>query len=421
MAFQPSIPLSGVSGWRFLERTQAKQQAAFESAPQIKRDLAYFEANIGKVKSAEELVSNRRLLGVALTAFGLEGEIDKKAYIRKILESGTADVNSLANRVSAPGFRQMTEAFGFGDATGSLTGAPGFKDKIVAAYKARAFEGAVGNANNDIRVAMNFRREFEEMSRASLRAAFETVPEIQADVAYVEGAIAGVRTPEALVSDPVLLRVALTAYGLESYASNPGLVRDMLAGGVTGPDAPANRLGSPKMKAFVAAFGFGQSQGVAVAQTSTEGFAARLTSAYKTAVFDAMIEDAGNKVPDAMRFKREVEALAKGDIGSWFSVLTSKPMRAVFEKAFNLPGSFGRIDIDQQRNVLIQKTQTLFGSDSLRTFEDPNNVEKMIVRYLVRSQIDLNGFATPAASALSLLQNLRSGSQGLSNLFASRT
>ena len=35
MSFQPTIPLAGIAGWRFLERTQAAQQAAFEKGPEL--------------------------------------------------------------------------------------------------------------------------------------------------------------------------------------------------------------------------------------------------------------------------------------------------------------------------------------------------------------------------------------------------
>jgi hypothetical protein len=30
VSFQPTIPIGGLAGWRFLERTQASQRAAFE-------------------------------------------------------------------------------------------------------------------------------------------------------------------------------------------------------------------------------------------------------------------------------------------------------------------------------------------------------------------------------------------------------
>ncbi len=48
--------------------------------------MAYFEANIGKVETAADLVGDRRLLKVALGAFGMDGEIDKRAFLRKVLE-----------------------------------------------------------------------------------------------------------------------------------------------------------------------------------------------------------------------------------------------------------------------------------------------------------------------------------------------
>jgi hypothetical protein len=157
--FTPAIPMGGLAGWRFLERTADSQRAAFERGPQLAREVEYFKANIGKITSAEALVKDRRLLAVALGAFGLEDEIDKRFFIRKILEGGTDDPRSLANRLSERAFRQLTEAFGFGNEGGPKTAEPGFADKIAEKFKARRFEAAVGEVDNSLRLAMNFRRE----------------------------------------------------------------------------------------------------------------------------------------------------------------------------------------------------------------------------------------------------------------------
>ena len=56
MSFQPILPLSGYAGWTFLQRTLEKQQEAHASSGQIKRNTEYFAENIGKVRTAEELV-----------------------------------------------------------------------------------------------------------------------------------------------------------------------------------------------------------------------------------------------------------------------------------------------------------------------------------------------------------------------------
>ena len=65
MSFTPVIPFSGYSGWKFLEKTGAKQKASFEQSAQMKRDEAYFREKIGSVKTAADLVKDRRLLSVA--------------------------------------------------------------------------------------------------------------------------------------------------------------------------------------------------------------------------------------------------------------------------------------------------------------------------------------------------------------------
>lgn len=277
MSFQPTIPLPGIAGWRFLERTQASQQAAFEKGSELTRDVAYFEEKIAGVTTAAELVADRRLLKLALGAFGMESEIDKKAFVRKVLEEGTTDPASLANRLTDKSWLKLAKAFGFGDPGGARTGEVGFAAKIVAAYKTRAFEAAVGEADNSMRLAMNFRREIAELA-------------------------------------------------------------------------------------------------------------------------------------------------AQGEHGaSWFMILGSKPLREVFEKAYGLPAQFGRIDIDQQREVLADKTGGLLGGDTVAVFKDAEAVEKVITRFLARAQVEAGPTATtPGAGALTLLRNATaSGSQGLLNLIAS--
>jgi hypothetical protein len=64
----------------------------------------------------------------------------------------------------------------------------------------------------------------------------------------------------------------------------------------------------------------------------------------------------------------------------------------------------------------------MFGTGKLTAFQDAANVDKLIDRFLARSQIEQGASATsPAAGALTLLQSLTGGgSDGLLNLLASR-
>ena len=171
MTFSPVVPVSGYAGWTFLNRTMAKQTAAFVKSPEVKRDEDYFRANIGKINSAEQLVADRRLLKVALGAFGLDADINNKAFIEKILKDGTLNTGALGNKLADKQYLKFSAAFGFGDFATPRSKLSDFPDKILAAYRARQFEAAVGNQDGDLRLALNAKRELGTLAtKASTEA-----------------------------------------------------------------------------------------------------------------------------------------------------------------------------------------------------------------------------------------------------------
>ena len=163
--FQPVLPLGGLPGWTLLNRTLPTQTEAFNASPEIVRDTDYFEANIASVASAGDLVSDRRLLRVALGAFGLLDDINSRALVQRVLESDTAKPGSLANRLSDPRYGDLAEAFGFGNTTlGPRNGDPGFAERITDQFRTRSFEAAVGQQDVSLRLAMNATRQLAEMA-----------------------------------------------------------------------------------------------------------------------------------------------------------------------------------------------------------------------------------------------------------------
>ncbi|MCY1128706.1 DUF1217 domain-containing protein [Frigidibacter sp. RF13] len=168
MSFAPVVPMGGYAGWAFLTRTLDAQKSAFLKDSAIQRDEAYFREKIGSVRTAEELVSDRRLLNVALTAFGLEDDINNKAFLRKILEDGTLKPDGLGNRLADKRYLEFSKAFGFGDFPVPNTVLSDFPQKILARYEARRFEAAVGEQNEDMRLALNARRELADIAKRSM-------------------------------------------------------------------------------------------------------------------------------------------------------------------------------------------------------------------------------------------------------------
>ncbi len=158
MSFAPVLPSSGVSGWILLQRVESTLREAHAKSPVVAREARRFEEEIGSVKTAADLVKDRRLLGVALGAFGLEDEIDKRAFIRKVLESDTLDKDSFANRLVDTRYRELARAFGYGDILGARVEKPGFAKELADRYRERAFEAAVGESDPALRLALNARR-----------------------------------------------------------------------------------------------------------------------------------------------------------------------------------------------------------------------------------------------------------------------
>lgn len=265
MSFVPAIALGGFAGWAMLKRTAATQQAAFDKQPQMQRDEAYFRANIGKVASAEDLVKDRRLLRVTLGAFGLEGDIDNRYFIRKVLEDGTLQPGALALKLSDKRYREFSAAIGLGDFGPSRIRMSDFADKTLAAWKTRQFEAAVGQVDDSLRLAMNAEREV-----------------------------------------------------------------------------------------------------------------ARIAASDTT-------EDA-----------------------RWFNIMGQRPLRQVFETAFGLPASFGTLDIDRQKDVLSSRARAVFGDGGVGQFKDPEQMQALVKRYLLRSQFATAPVAGPSSVALSMLTQMNS-------------
>ncbi len=263
MSFQPIIPTGGLAGWRFLQRTMDAQTASFNAGSQITRDTDYFLEKIGEIDTAEQLVSDRRLLRVALGAYGLQDDIDNRYFIRKVLEDGTLDPDALSNRLADDRYKNLAKAFGFGDFPVPSSKISDFGPKIVTLYRQQQFERAVGDQDNAMRLALNA--------------------------------------------------------------------------------------------------------------------------------------------------ERELPTIAKGtgsDNAKWFRIMGTAPLREVFEVALGLPKAFGQIDLDQQLEVFRDKARDQLGIETVEDLTQPDKLDAVVQRYLLRAQVAEFTATSPGSVALSLLQTI---------------
>jgi hypothetical protein len=156
--------LPSIAGWQILAKSQDAEKSRYAKQPEVAREIEYFKANISKVKTPADLVKDRRLLGVVLDAYGLGGDINAQARIRKVLEGGVLNPTSLANKLVDPRYKEMAGDFNFDLMENAKLEDPKFVQSIVDRYTTAKFEGTVGESNPDLQKALYFKRKIAGVS-----------------------------------------------------------------------------------------------------------------------------------------------------------------------------------------------------------------------------------------------------------------
>ena len=76
--------------YTMLTKNYSKTLAGAAADPTVQRQTAYFQANISKVKTVDDLLNNSKLYNYVMTAFGLQDMTYAKGLIRKVLEGGVS-------------------------------------------------------------------------------------------------------------------------------------------------------------------------------------------------------------------------------------------------------------------------------------------------------------------------------------------
>ncbi|UHC16402.1 DUF1217 domain-containing protein [Methylobacterium currus] len=104
---------STLTSYTLLSRNLATSLQRKGAEPIVARETAYYQANIGKVKSVDDFMADRRLYSYAMKAFGLEDMTYAKAFMRKVMAEGTSDSSSFANRLADDRYVAFAKAFDF--------------------------------------------------------------------------------------------------------------------------------------------------------------------------------------------------------------------------------------------------------------------------------------------------------------------
>jgi hypothetical protein len=136
----------------------SRYQAMTAAEPAVKTATAYYEANIGSVKSIGDLVGNYRLLSYALNAYGLGDQINAKGLITKVLEGGVSNPKSLANTLPNSQWKAFAAAFNFVDSGATPPSSTSSVATTTGDYVEQQLESDQGDQDVGVQLALYFQR-----------------------------------------------------------------------------------------------------------------------------------------------------------------------------------------------------------------------------------------------------------------------
>ena len=136
----------------------SRYQAMTAAEPAVKTATAYYEANIGSVKSISDLVGNYRLLSYALNAYGLGDQINAKGLITRVLEGGVSNPKSLAHTLPNPQWKAFAAAFDFIDSGANSPSSASSVETATSNYVKQQLESDQGSQDVGVQLALYFQR-----------------------------------------------------------------------------------------------------------------------------------------------------------------------------------------------------------------------------------------------------------------------
>lgn len=129
------------------------------NADYIQAETSYYLANIGDVKSVDDLMADSRLYNYALSSYGLDPAMQDKKLIRSILEGGIRDPDSVANKSDNKVYVGLATAFNFEQYGEDATTYNPSQQLTVDNYLRQTLEEDAGRSNEGVRLALNFERK----------------------------------------------------------------------------------------------------------------------------------------------------------------------------------------------------------------------------------------------------------------------
>ena len=224
-------------------------------------------------------------------------------------------------------------------------------------------------------------------------AATAQSPAVSIATNYFEQNIGNVKSANDLINDPRLFDYAMTAFGLGDMTYAQGLMKQVLAQGVSSSSALANTLPNPNIRAFAEAFDFADN---GASTTASPTLASDVVNRYLENSLQTAQGQQDPGVQLALYFQQNAP-----NITSIYGILGDQNLLTVVQTALGISPLTSAEPIDTQ-------AQMLSSLINISDFKNPAKLQSFIERFAAlydSSSSASNGAPTPASSPLLSLFN----------------
>lgn len=321
-----------------------------------------FKSLMKVVSNVDDLISDNKIMKLALTAVGLENEGDTARKIKKVLTSDLNDPKSYVYTLKDDRYVQLAKAFNF-NADGSA-GIP---------MLAQAESEILNTAKSYVIEKSRFATE-DEKTKAT------------AEAKYYSTEITKVKSLDSFLSNRRLVDFALASAGIDPETVTTDYVRKMFESDFSDPNSFINKEPNTTVyKELVSSYSFDKNGNVARPDIGIQTKRGLLETEdlYLNQTLEQQKGEDNAGVRLALYFRRQ----AKG-VNTAYDLLADSALMQVVRTAFSIPEAMSTADVDIQYAYINRVLE-------VKDLQDPEKLEKLLMRftalYDVENNVDVSG------------------------------
>ena len=230
-------------------------------------------------------------------------------------------------------------------------------------------------------------------------------PQVARDIAAFRAAVASATTPAALLQNPTVLKVILTANGLGDQVSYTALAQKALLSDTTDTSSLADQLPNTSWKTAASTFDFANS-GLTVIQNSS--VLDTIANGYAEVLWRQSLDSTTPGLSNALTFRSEASTITSAD-----QILADPALRSVVLTALGIPPQIAYQDLGAEEQAITNRLD-------ISQFQDPKFVEQFAQRYLIQNN-QANSDSTSATNSVLSAYGFASSSDSDSGITDSTT